>query len=172
MKKIIASAIICLFGLSINAQHDTLRKESKHALGFGVGFTTGYGLSYRHQGNKFGTQINFAPYTNKEGGTISFGVTFLRKLASYDNVALFLYQGNHIYYTFTEEKTEPGEVYFNTQPKIIPATSKRMINNGLGLDLEVKLNKNAGFHLMAGYAGYDKLNFFRLTGETALFFKF
>ena len=41
-------------------------EETKHAIGIGVGFTTGYGLSYRYFPTIFGFQVNFAPYKTKE----------------------------------------------------------------------------------------------------------
>ena len=95
MKKIITSLAICLIGLSNHAQTETLPTKSKYAIGIAAGFTTGYGLAYRYQSNKFGTQITFTPYKDSEKSHVSLGVTFLYKLISFEKVELFIYQGNH-----------------------------------------------------------------------------
>lgn len=166
MKKIITSLAICLIGLSNHAQTETLPTKSKYAIGIAAGFTTGYGLAYRYQSNKFGTQITFAPYKDSEKSHVSLGVTFLYKLISFEKVELFIYQGNH----YSSTRNQTAYVYAtsyddNTNPQ-------KYFNNGLGLDFEIAINKHAGFHIMAGYAGYKNFRTINITGETALFYKF
>ena len=169
MKKIITSLAICLIGLSNHAQTENSPSKSKYAVGIAAGFTTGYGLSYRYQSTKFGTQITFAPYKNPDKFSLDLGLTFLLKLASYENVELFLYQGNHFSrttnYTTSNDDSTFDIFNSNTNPQ-------QYFNNGLGLDFEIALNKHAGFHIMAGYAGYKNFRTINITGETALFYKF
>jgi hypothetical protein len=52
----------------------------ENALGVAAGWTTGYGLSYRFQPNKFGVQITFSPYKDSQTTQYSAGLTFLYKL--------------------------------------------------------------------------------------------
>ena len=169
MKKIITSLAICLIVLSNHAQTENSPSKSKYAVGIAAGFTTGYGLSYRYQSTKFGTQITFAPYKNPDKFSLDLGLTFLYKLASYENVELFLYQGNHFSRTTNYATYNDVSIFdvfnSNTNPQ-------KYFNNGLGLDIEIALNKHAGFHIMAGYAGYKNFRSINITGETALFFKF
>ncbi len=168
MKKLITSIAICITALTLNAQTETPTTNSKHAIGIAAGFTTGYGLAYRYQGNKFGTQFTFAPYKSAEESHLSLGVTFLYKLVSFEKVELFLYQGNH--YSSTTNKNQTYDFVNSTQ--LLAGTTTRYFNNGLGFDIELSLNKHAGLHFMAGYAGYNNFKEINVTGETALFFKF
>jgi hypothetical protein len=85
---------ILLISLSCFAQKTGTIKH-KHALGAGAGFTTGYGLSYRYTPNKFGIQVNFAPYKSESITRFSTGLTFLYQLMETDKTALYLYQANH-----------------------------------------------------------------------------
>jgi len=96
------TAIICI-GLLANmsqvlGQDKVKESSSKHGLGAGAGFTTGYGLSYRYTPNKWGAQVNFAPYKDNETERYSVGLTFLYKLIENTNTSLYAYQGNHYYY--------------------------------------------------------------------------
>jgi len=166
MKKIITSLAICLIGLSNHAQTENSPSKSKYAVGIAAGFTTGYGLAYRYQSNKFGTQITFAPYKDSEKSHVSLGVTFLYKLMSFEKAELFIYQGNH--YSSTRNQT----VYDYATSYDDDKNPQKYFNNGLGLDFEIAINKQVGFHIMGGYAGFKNFRAINITGETALFFKF
>jgi hypothetical protein len=87
---------ISLLSVNVFAQKTEIIKH-KHALGAGAGFTTGYGLSYRYTPNKFGVQVNFAPYKSESITRFSTGLTFLYQLMETDITALYLYQANHYY---------------------------------------------------------------------------
>ena len=143
---------------------DTInRTKFKHALGFGAGFTTGYGLSYRFIPDKFGVQANFAPYLDKYRASVSFGITFLYKLIETKNVNLFLYQGNHFYYH--------KEKYLDSYPNDSYQVDK-YFNDGLGIGIEFIILKRLSFNLMGGYAGLENFNRISFTGETGLYYKF
>jgi hypothetical protein len=135
----------------------------KHALGFGAGFTTGYGLSYRFMPNKFGVQTNFAPYKDNYETWLSFGITFLYKLIETKNTNLFLYQGNHYFY-----HKEQYFDYYNNSPDQVD----KYFNNGLGIGIEFITLKRLSFNLMGGYAGYRNFKQISFTGETGLYFRF
>ncbi len=143
-------------------------KEYKYAIGAGAGFCTGYGLSFRYHPNRFGGQINFGPYTDKETDRYSIGLTLLYTLIESKISNLYLYQGNHYYYN-----SQTNYIYNPGSPDPDKKRStESYINNGLGFGIELILAKRIGFHLMAGYAFYSNFEKVNLTGETALYYKF
>lgn len=81
---------------------DTLNEEKitvyNKSLGFGAGFTTGYGLSFKYMHGKYGAQINFAPFKSDYEDMISLGVTFIYNIYQSRGLNLFIYQGNHYLY--------------------------------------------------------------------------
>jgi hypothetical protein len=158
--------ILSFLNLTISGQEkvDTINiNKFKHALGFGAGFTTGYGLSYRFMPNKFGVQTNFAPYKDKYRALFSFGITFLYKLIETNNINLFLYQGNHYFYR--KEKY----IYYDQNDSY---QVDKYFNNGLGIGIEFIILKRLSFNLMGGYAGFENFNKISFTGETGLYFRF
>ncbi|MFZ4400235.1 MAG: hypothetical protein ACOYO1_09390 [Bacteroidales bacterium] len=140
---------------SVKAQDDN---ECKHGLGVAAGFTTGYGLSYRYIPKKFGGQLTFAPYMDKNRAMYSIGLTFLYRLVENESINLFLYQGNQYYYN-KDKTTNPEDV-------------NKYWNNGIGIGVEFIFQKRFSFNVMGGYAGYENFNSINFTAETALFFKF
>jgi hypothetical protein len=167
MKKIVMTVAICLSILTGKAQTETKPVVNKHAVGVAAGVTTGYGLAYRYQATKFGTQVTFAPYKNSYESHISLGVTFLYKMASFEKAQLFLYQGNH----FSSTRSSFGSYNSYSGAYQESGSKTQFVNNGLGLDIEFLLNQHLGFHIMAGYAGYQNFKEIGMTGETALFIK-
>lgn len=150
--------------ISGQEKDDTInRTKFKHALGFGAGFTTGYGLSYRFMPNKLGVQTNFAPFKNNYETWLSFGITFLYKLIETKSTNLFLYQGNHYFY-----RKEKYLGYYNNSPDQVD----KYFNNGLGIGIEFIILKRLSFNLMGGYAGYRNFEQISFTGETGLYFRF
>ncbi|MFZ4800254.1 MAG: hypothetical protein ACOYMA_22380 [Bacteroidia bacterium] len=151
-------------GNNVNAQENKPTEEkTKHAIGAGAGFTTGYGLSYRYTPTKLGVQVNFAPYKSGADYAYSFGLTALYMLMKSEKTNLYLYQANHylsssfIAYDNTGLSYRKNEAYFN---------------NGIGFGVEFIIASKVGFNLMTGYATYDNLNKLNVTGEAALYFKF
>ncbi|MGZ5245339.1 MAG: hypothetical protein ACXWD4_15565, partial [Bacteroidia bacterium] len=90
-------------------------EKLKHSIGAGAGFTTGYGLSYRYRPGKFGVQVNFAPYSNKDVSRFSTGLTFLYTLIENKMSNLYLYQGNHHYYDSHLETFYTGPDTYTTK---------------------------------------------------------
>jgi hypothetical protein len=167
------TAIICI-GLLANMSQvlgqDKLKESSsKHGLGAGAGFTTGYGLSYRYTPNKWGAQVNFAPYKDNETERYSVGLTFLYKLIENTNTSLYAYQGNHYYYNSQMQYVYNPIAPFN---ETYERVSEGYTNNGVGFGIEIIIAKRISFNLMAGFATYRNFSNINLTGETALYYKF
>ena len=168
---------LALFSNNLLAQQHTQKdstSEYTYGIGAGAGFTTGYGLSFRYFHNKWGAQVNFAPYQTDELARYSAGITFLYYLIRAKNTNLFLYQGNHYYYNkeyvyYADEKMlmESGD---KTDYKKTEKDS--YFNDGLGVGIEFIIAKRIAFDLMAGYAFYDTFKQVNFTGETGLYFRF
>lgn len=137
--------------------------KTKHSLGAGLGFTTGYGLSYRYTPNKLGFQINFAPYKTETITRISTGITFLYNLKEGETTTLFAYQANH-FYSNSEPAWDNAGVKFQKD--------ESYFNNGIGFGVEILVAKNIGLNFMTGYASYKNGKELNVTGEMALYFKF
>ncbi|MFZ4400236.1 MAG: hypothetical protein ACOYO1_09395 [Bacteroidales bacterium] len=176
--KLNSNILILLFLLlflhkNVSAQKhtDTLEAKSfKHGLGVGAGFTTGYGLSYRFLPEQIGVQICFAPYKSDYTTQYSLGLTFLFKIIETEYTNLFIYQGNHFFYT--KEKYD-NYIYSYPSYTITPTQFvNKYWNNGMGIGIEFIILKRVSFNLMGGYAGYENFKNVGITGETGLYFRF
>ena len=136
--------------------------QFKHNLGFGAGFTTGYGLSYRFFPKKLGAQVNFAPFMDEYTSRYSIGLTLLLRLVQTEKTSFYIYQGNHY---FIEESKYRN---FNGNSSNINSYS----NNGIGLGLELIAGKRVAFNLMGGYAGIENFEKINFTSEIAIYYKF
>ncbi|MES2780939.1 MAG: hypothetical protein V4651_13690 [Bacteroidota bacterium] len=154
-----------------NAQDSTLQKTKPYifGIGCGAGFATGYGLSFRYVPNKFGAQVNFAPYKDTETERYSIGVTFLYTVIASQITNLYIYQANHYYYnsqtTYVYNPNVPDQ-----QEKI--RSTESYVNNGVGFGIEIIMAKRIGLNLMTGYAFYNNFKQLNVTGEVALYYKF
>jgi len=159
-------SIIFFLSFHLNAQEQKLNEEkTKHAVGAGAGFTTGYGLSYRYTPNKLGVQVNFAPYKNGADYQYSFGLTALYSLMQNEKTTLYLYQANHYLASSFME-------FDNSIPSVLKRKTESYFNHGIGFGVEFIVASKIGFNLMTGYATYDNFNKLNVTGEAALYFKF
>ncbi len=163
--KILTLLSVCIFSSTLNAQDSETFKKSKHSLGAGLGFTTGYGLSYRYTPSKWGIQVNFAPFKNSTQEVYSVGCTFLYKLNESEKITLYLYEGNHYYYN--QDKN-----YFNGITNKNETRTDSYMNNGFGFGVEIPMFSQIGLNIMTGYASYNNFQNYNLTGEAALYFKF
>lgn len=177
MNKLIVTATI-LFGAlwvsltQLHAQDSTEHHTEKpytFGLGAGAGFATGYGLSLRYVPNKFGAQLNFAPYKDFETEIYSFGVTLLYTLIPGQITNLYVYQANHYYY-----HSQTNYIYNPNLPEQEEKvrTTESYVNNGIGFGMEIIMAKRIGFNLMTGYAFYHNFEQLNITGEVALYYKF
>lgn len=163
IKLIVFNVFLFLFITNVMSQDIKLEAKTDtyiHSLGAAAGFTTGYGLSYRYTPNKFGLQVVLGPSYNGYSTNISFGLTFLYKLIVNNKSNLFLYQGNHMYYS----RRDAYHIY--------EATSERIWFNGIGIGFEFLLGDRVSFNLMGGYAGYNSFESLNMTGEIGLFYNF
>lgn len=144
-------------------------KKLKYGIGGGAGFATGYGLSFRYIPEKFGAQVNFAPYVDNTTSRYSVGATFLYKLNENNTTNVYIYQGNHFYYNSQLiEEYDPN----NPGIPIKNRVTDSYLNNGVGFGLEIIFVKCVGLNLMAGYAAYKNFQQLNVTGEMALYYKF
>ncbi|MCF8429901.1 MAG: hypothetical protein K9G64_07185 [Bacteroidia bacterium] len=157
-------AIILILTIETKAQ-EPKEEKTKHAVGAGAGFTTGYGLSYRYTPNKLGVQVNFAPYKNGADYQYSFGLTALYSLMQTEKTTLYLYQANHYLASSFME-------YDDSTPSVLKRKNESYFNHGIGFGVEFIIASKIGFNLMTGYATYDNFNKLNVTGEAALYFKF
>jgi len=125
--------------------------EFHHQIGLNAGFTTGFGVSYRYWPERFGNQITFFPYKNKDYYLVSIGYTGLVKIHEIRQLSLFGYISDHI---------------------LITKARSRM-NLGIGLGFEVYVGL-IGINLMYGYGFYNLTNntHINLTGELGVFYRF
>lgn len=169
-KHIITQLVLHLTFVTHSAQSyaqekkDTSSNQStKHALGLGAGYSTGYGISYRYLSGKIGAQINFAPFAETKRSIYSVGLTLLYRLREKKNTSVYLYQGNHFYY-----KKEEITPYLIGAPYDVK--TEKWINS-IGFGIEFNLSEDIGLNLMTGFASYSQTGI-NLTGETALFYRF
>lgn len=134
-------------------------KEFNHSIGFGAGFSTGYGISYRYMKNDLGIMANFAPFGGEDYLYMSAGVTFLYKLIDAKRTNFYLYQGNAFFY---DKWTD----WDNNEYKSSTWT------NGIGAGMEIVILDRIGLNIMGGIAAYDSFNYVSLSGETGLYYKF
>jgi hypothetical protein len=167
IKTILTVIWITLLATNSIAQEEIEPVKFKHGIGVGAGFATGYGLSYKYTPNKFGIQVNFAPFKNQTTSRYSTGLTFSYDLVQGNSSKLYLYQANHFYYnSYKNELIDKDNVPYTT------TTTEQYFNNGLGFGFEFTVLKRLGINLMTGYAFYDNFNTINITGEMALYYKF
>jgi hypothetical protein len=165
MKTYILTAVIFLsfINTSLFCQTNSENNKQKFSLGAGVGFTTGYGVSFRFTPNKFGVQATFSPMYDDNKTQISAGVSFLYAIMETEKTCFYLYQGNHYNY---KKLTYNG--YYPTNH----VTEFKILNSGIGIGIQFIIFKRVGFDIMAGYAFYDNFQALNLTGEAGLYYKF
>lgn len=151
------------------------QKIYKHSFGFGMGFTTGLGISYRYFPKKYGFQINLAPYYQDYGNDafVSAGFTFLYNLSETRVTALYAYLGNHYFYQsqqYSDYKWDPiTQNYIYTNPT---TEKKDFLNTGIGFGFEFNTSKRVTLNIMGGYAQYNSFEQLFFTGELALYYRF
>jgi hypothetical protein len=140
----------------------------QHAIGIGAGFTTGFGISYKHCPDNFGFMVNFGPYTEDYGkvATISAGLTLIKKLNQNEYNNIYAYFSNSYLYSKTKNYNYnfPGNSYtYNKDERW---------NSGLGLGFEFDSRKRIVMNIMLGYAQYNTFERLFPTVEAALHFRF
>ncbi|HAN78161.1 MAG TPA: hypothetical protein DCQ31_10500 [Bacteroidales bacterium] len=164
-KSILAYVVFAIISANqIAAQDQTIKKdnfETKHSIGFGAGYSTGVGISYRYVPKRFGAQITFGLYVSEKQENYSNGFSLLYKLKSTNKSTLFLYQGNHVvinrYFGFGDPT---GYTYMHS----------------LGIGIEINLLRDIGFNIMSGFLrqsdGRGSKPNFGPTLDLGLYYKF
>lgn len=146
----LALVLSFLFSSSLQAQKFENLSESydtPHALGFAVGGSTAYGLSYRYWPGKFGGRITVGGSNNFRFDRISLGATVLYRFLDFEVGSLYLYQGNHLL------RSRNLDFFFS-----LPDYPERGhefqwdIINGIGLGLELIAYDYISFNLMIAYS--------------------
>ncbi len=165
--------LVVTFSLTLYSQNrselDSIAVSNKrfsNSIGFGAGFTTGFGISYRYFGKKNGVQINFFPLIEKSNRTelVSAGVTLLHKIVEAKKINLYLYLANSYLYS-----NLPNNNY-NTNVTNYVATEKW--NTGIGTGFEWDSQRSIVLDLMGGFAQYNSFNTITLTAEFAIYCRF
>ena len=171
MKNLIFIILVILFSQSNSfSQIDSTLQSPKfkHSVGFALGMTTGYGLSYRYNLNKFEFQIAFAPVKTSYETRINTGLTIFYKLVETKYTYFFIYQGNSYLYTkgmdylYDNAQTEPKE----------EITEHHEFNNGICIGIRFIILSRVGLQFMAGYASLNNFQEINFTGETGVYFRF
>lgn len=163
---IITAFSLTFYNLETYAQNEdpkqdsiTIDKGFVNYLGFGAGFTTGYGLSYRYWPKymgAFGFQFNFAPMRSGSTNRYSYGLSMLLSMVETKTVNLYLYQGNHLYSTYN----------------ISNNSNNQELYNGIGIGLEFLSKERVSYNLMGGIAAFESFSKYNFTGELAIYYKF
>lgn len=164
MRHTIIFALLTCMSFTVFSQNsnDTLcAKDFKHNLGFGLGLTTGYGLSYKYFPEKFGFQTNIGGVKNESVNDFSLGITFLYSLRETIYTNFYIYQSNSYNYNFTYPD------YFNSH-----STETHSINTGIGFGLELYIIQHLGINGMVGYGATESYKEIGITGEMAIYYKF
>ena len=143
---------------------------SKHYIGLGAGFTTGFGISYRYVPQSFGIQINLAPYYDKNNNSfVSAGFTLLQSIKEAPDHRVFVYFANSLLY----QKTISTGYNYNYPYNSSSTTSVSSVyNTGVGLDFQFfNFNSPFVFDLMGGLGGYNSFERFTFTGEFAIYYR-
>lgn len=165
-------ALLILFGNSLHSQNETETDLSnnqsfKHSLGFGAGYTTGNGLSYRFYHNLFGVQLNFAPIIDEDKKYFSSGLSFIYKISETDNLVFFAYQGNHYLYD------KSVRYNYDSYGDIIKTEHvNQHYNMGVGIGIDFIIAERICLSVMGGYAAYRNFTKTSLTGEIGLYYRF
>ena len=167
MKKQLLIITLMLLSTVIFAQK--IEKETKiksnHAVGVAGGPTIGCGLAYQYTYSKYSAQITFLPYKNTNKEMYCIGLSFYYTLNQGRKTRLFLYQGNHYYYSKSE-----WESWNNEKESFIENDIDNYFNNSLGIGFDLTILDNVSLNIMAGYAGYENFTQLNLTGEISLLY--
>lgn len=151
-KTLIVAIFISLFCHKLYSQDAKQGLIVQHNVGFGAGFATGFGSSYRIMLNDFGLQTNFFILTESHNIQLySIGFTPLYVINKTERANIYIYQGNHIL------KERRNDSY---------------IVNGVGIGIELVVLDRIGLNIMGGYASYDLFERMNFTTEMAFYFKF
>jgi hypothetical protein len=167
MKTCILTTVIFLTFLSASlfsqTNNESINKD-KFSIRAGIGYSTGYGISFRFTPSKFGIQANFYPMYDNNTTRISAGVTFIYNFIETEKTCFYLYQGNHFNY-FNSSTVN----YYYQQQNV---NEYKRFNNGVGVGIQFIILKRVGLDIMGGYAFYDNFTRLNLTGEAGLYYKF
>lgn len=152
-------------------------QKYKNYIGFGAGFTTGFGLTYKYMPKNYGIMLTVSPYYSEkeERALVSGGITLEKAIARYHACLLFVYLSNSIMY---EKYRDYNEFYVYDpflpvyEPSSYDIVKYTSWNSGIGLGFEVHSAKRVVVNLMLGYAQYDNFKTIAPTAEIFLFYRF
>jgi hypothetical protein len=176
LRKIPGVALVAIFvagQFSVPAWAGVTDSVGTKNIGAAAGFSTGYGLSYRHWLKPFGIQGTFAPYYSTDEyetfANVSCGLTFLYLLKEARIINLFLYGGPHFWYYY--DKYKDGDLVYSYGDDDTEIDRWLFVGGGPGLDFhfwQVSINLMFGVMFRANlFAGESGVN---PTGEIGLYY--
>jgi len=171
MKNFLIILFLLISAKGLAYEKDSLKTSNfKHELGFHIGSTSGYGLSYRVWYKKIGLQASFYPNINKGNNTnytFVYGVNLDYKLKQSKFVDAYYFVGGS-----ASSKKTYNTCYFEpwlcSEPKF-----HHSINLGTGLGLDFKFADAMVLSTQFGYGIYSINNFYQgnIAGGISLLYK-
>ena len=173
MKKLTTVLLLVLGSFAALAQDSTAleptTKNYKHAFGFGAGFSTGVGFTYKYMPNKFGVQFRVLPFKDDYTAFVSSGITFRYKFLEAKKVNLFLYQGNHFIY---EEDYSYYASFYPTSSTYTAIDVTCSYSTALGVGTEFLMGERFTSNVMLGYGAHNNFQVIAPSIETGIYFMF
>jgi len=170
MKKILVIFINLIILVNFNFAQEKLpktkRSECKNHFGITGGYSTGYGISYLYQENKFGLQATFSPYYNDNRKFTNFALTGLYLLQKGQNINLMMYLSND-WTSIIRKNSYDSSVWESMKSK-----------TGIGLAYQMYMSPKYKICFYTGYSvlyfkdEYDKYVGFAPDGGVSLYFMF
>lgn len=137
-----------------------------------MGFTTGYGLSYRYYHKDFVFQTSFAPEKeNKNEYVVNAASCVLFRIRSGEKINLYAYTSVYYYISKNHRRNYYGiDIYDILHPDA--SKNNNSYNLGTGLSFEFIVLERLSLNLMFGYAAYDNFDHLNMTAELGAFFVF
>ncbi len=132
-----------------NANAENRLSKPDHSLGFSTGFSIGVGPTYRYWPGKFGGQITFLPYIDKDYFLYSTAITGFVSWKETRITRFFSYASIHSFNIDDDDYTWKD--------------APHSFISGIGIGIEFFSDESLSLSIMGGFAGYridDKVEFF------------
>ena len=149
-----------------------ITSKNKHALGVNMGFTTGYGITYRYYIEDFVLQTSFSPEIERKNEyLVNAALGVLYRIRSGDKINLYAYTSAYYYRSKNHRRNYRGiDIYDILHPDA--SKNNNSYNLGTGLSFEFIILERLSLNLMFGYAAYNNFDHLNMTAELGTFFVF
>lgn len=140
-----------VFSQDENAQKSTAPDDKmyRNEIGLNLGYSTGFGISYRRWAQKFGFQITCMPYKTPDLLLVSAAFAGMYTLKRTQKVRTYLYVSTH--FALTGSKTNSTSPTGTTVKSDFEYDKMTVCGTGLGFSF----GRMVAFHLAFGYAAYS-----------------